>query len=62
MTRKDLLRLQLMLLQVFERRPLKPGDSLYIVPISTELAGEALRFGNAPPLPALLEKKLKTLL
>jgi len=62
MAKKDLVRLQLMLRQVFERRPLKPGDSLYIVPMPNELAAETEHFGSNNAFPALLEKKMKVLL
>ena len=62
MTKRDLVRLQLMLRQVFERRPLKPGDSMYIVPMPSELATETTCFGLNNAFPALLEKKLKVLL
>ncbi len=62
MTKKELVRLQLMLRQVFERRPLKPGDSVYIVPLPNEFAEGADFFGSNNAFPALLEKKLKILL
>ena len=56
------MRLQLMLRQVFERRPLKPGDSVYVVPLPNEHANETEYFGLNNAFPALLEKKLKVLL
>lgn len=62
MSKKDLMRLQLMLRQVFERRPLKPGDSVYVVPLPNEHANETEYFGLNNAFPALLEKKLKVLL
>jgi hypothetical protein len=62
MSKKNLVRLQLGLRQVFERRPLKPGDSVYIVPMPNELATETECFGLNNAFTTLLEKKLKVLL
>ena len=62
MTKRDLVRLQLMLHQVFERRPLKPGDSVYIIPMPKELAAETEHFGHNNMFTSVLEKKLKVLL
>jgi len=62
MGKKDFVRLQLMLRQVFERRPLKPGDSVYIVPMPNEFAEDAVHFGSNNAFPTLLEKKLKIML
>lgn len=62
MVKKDLVRLQLMLMQVFQRRPLKPGDSVYIMPLPQEHAESTLHFGPNNALPTVLEKKLKLLL
>ena len=62
MTKKDLVRLQLMLRQIFERRPLQPGDSVYVVPLPNEMALETECLGLNNAFPALLEKKLKVLL
>ena len=60
--KKDLVRLQLGLQQAFERRPLKPGDSIYIVSLSQELASETEYYGLNNAFTMLLEKKLKIIL
>lgn len=62
MGKKDLVRLQLMLRQVFERRPLKPGDSVYIIPLPDEFAKDTAHFGHNNDFTLLFEKKAKIIL
>ena len=62
MGKKDLVKMQLALRQLFARHPLVPGDSVCIIPLRDEYVPDIAVFGsnNMPPL--LEEKKLKVML
>lgn len=60
--KKDLMKLQLALRQLFARRPLAPGDSVCVIPLRNEYVPDIGVFGTNNILPALEEKKLKVML
>lgn len=62
MEKKHLAKLQLSLRQLFARMPMASGDSLYVMPLPNEYAGDVLHFGDNNVLPQLTEKKLKIIL
>jgi len=62
MEKKHLVKLRLSLRQLFARMPMAPGDSLYVIPLPNEYAGDVLHFGDNNALPELTEKKLKIIL
>ena len=62
MANKDLVKVQLGLRQLFARMPMSPGDSLLIIPLPHDYAGEIETFGDNNIRTELLEKRLKTIL
>lgn len=62
MDKKDLVKLQLSLRQLFARRPLSPGDSVCILPLRNEYVPDIEIFGDNNMRTLFEEKKLKVML
>ena len=60
--KKHFVKLQLALRQLFARRPMTAGDSLYFIPLPEEYAPDITVIGCNNILPALEEKPLKIML
>lgn len=62
LNKKHLVRLQLSLRQLFGRRPMSAGDSLYLIPLPEEYVPGIETIGENNLLPVLEEKPLKIIL
>lgn len=62
MERKEWVRLQAQLRKLFARIPLRPSDSLFVVPLRDEHVAEIEAYGQGTLLVALQERPLKIIL